>query len=156
MKNASYKVLFLHGLESAPGGTKPSFLTESGFEVINPALPKESFDRSVQIAQDIVNHTAPDVIVGSSRGGAVAMAIDPQGAKRVLIAPAYKKYCVSPVGIDESVTILHSVCDDIIPLTDSVELSTGWGCRIYACGADHRMSDSDALKMLKAVISESR
>ena len=150
------KILFLHGLESAPGGLKPSFLKAEGYDVINPALPKESFEISTKVAQDAIEEFSPDIIVGSSRGGAVAMAVDPKGARRILIAPAYKKYGVKCENLDESVVLLHSVCDDIIPINDSVELTTHYGCRIYGCGADHRMSDIDALKMLKAVVSEGR
>ena len=149
------KILFLHGLESSPGGKKPIFLREEGYWVVNPALPKESFKTSVEIAQDEINRDVPDIIVGSSRGGAVAMAVDARGIKKVLIAPAHKRYNVSTDSLDETTTILHSVCDDIVPLIDSVELSTAYGCRIHVCGADHRMSDPDALKMLKAAIRES-
>ena len=70
------KVLFLHGLNSKPGGAKAQALKAAGFDVLNPALPNEPFNISVKIAQDVVNCDRPDVIVGSSRGGAVAMAID--------------------------------------------------------------------------------
>mgnify|MGYP003646977443 CR=1 FL=1 len=48
------KILFLHGLESKPNGTKPRFLREKGFEVFNPHLPKSSFEESIKIAQDTV------------------------------------------------------------------------------------------------------
>lgn len=51
------KILFLHGWTSVPGGRKPTFLTNAGHTVLNP-----------------LHH--PDVVVGSSRGGAVAMNIE--------------------------------------------------------------------------------
>ena len=69
-------VLFLHGWNSKPGGVKPSFLAAHGHTVINPRLPDEDFDESVRIAQAEVDQNRPDVVVGSSRGGAVAMNID--------------------------------------------------------------------------------
>ena len=31
-------VLFLHGLESKPGGTKPTYLEDNGYCVLNPCL----------------------------------------------------------------------------------------------------------------------
>ena len=86
----SLKVLFLHGLESKPGGTKAKVLESAGHEVINPRLPRESFRESTRIAQAVIDSEKPDVIVGSSRGGAVAMAVDQKDSKVVLIAPAWK------------------------------------------------------------------
>ena len=32
------KILFLHGFGSDPNGIRPTFLEESGYEVIHPAL----------------------------------------------------------------------------------------------------------------------
>ena len=53
-----------------------TYLKEHGQEVINPALPDEDFDEFLRIAQAEFDQNEPDVIVGSSRGGAVAMNID--------------------------------------------------------------------------------
>ena len=83
------KVRFLQGLESKPGGSKVQHLMDRGHTVFNPALPKPDFEESVRIAQEEVDVNRPDVIVGSSRGGAVAMAVDRAGARLVLIAPAW-------------------------------------------------------------------
>lgn len=66
------KTLFLHGWQSAPGGLKPTFLKDCGYEVLNPALPEDDFDTAVRIAQAEYDQGQPDVVVGSSRGGAVA------------------------------------------------------------------------------------
>jgi len=142
------KVLFLHGLESKPGGAKANVLKEVGYEVLNPALPKESFEDSVKIAQDIVGAHAPEYIVGSSRGGAVAMEIDPGNAKLVLIAPAWKRFGVDPV-VSSSTVILHSKNDNIIPIEDSEKLAELNNATIEVCGTCHRMSDAEALDVLK-------
>ncbi len=66
------KVLFLHGWQSTPGGVKPTDLKEHGHEVLNPALP-DDFDIAVGIAQAEFDRHRPDLVVGSDRGGAVAM-----------------------------------------------------------------------------------
>ncbi len=66
------RVLFLHGWTSVPGGVKPTYLKNACHEVINPSLPDDDFDESVRIAEAEYNGHRPDVIVGSSRGGAVA------------------------------------------------------------------------------------
>ena len=72
------KILFLHGWTSVPGGRKPTFLKDHGHEVLNTALPDEDFEKAVRIAQSEFDQHRPDVVVGSSRGGAVAMNIDAQ------------------------------------------------------------------------------
>ena len=145
------KILFLHGLESTPGGKKPAFLKAEGYEVINPALPKEPFNVACMIAQDAVNHFCPDIVVGSSRGGAVAMSIDTKSADLVLIAPAWKRY-----GVKNSISsafILHCESDDVVPFEDTQELfRANRGVTVISCGEDHRMSDERALKELTDVI----
>ena len=141
------KVLFLHGLESKPGGTKAIALKEAGYEVLNPALPRKPFDIAVKIAQDVINNEKPSVIVGSSRGGAVAMAVDPKGADLVLIAPAWKKYGVSK-SINKAI-ILHSETDDIVPFEDTQELfRNNTGLHVISCNDDHRMRKEETLKII--------
>src|SRR5437899_2455168 len=86
------RILFLHGWRSVPGGVKPTFLVHHGHSVINPKLPDEDFDEAVRIAQAEFDKHQPQVIVGSSRGGAVAMNIEIGLAKLVLLCPAWKKF----------------------------------------------------------------
>jgi predicted esterase YcpF (UPF0227 family) len=69
------KILFLHGWTSVPGGVKPTFLAQHGHEVFNPKLPDEDFALALKIAQAEFDKHQPDVVVGSSRGGTVAMNI---------------------------------------------------------------------------------
>ncbi len=141
------KVLFLHGLNSRPGGAKAQALKDAGFSVLNPALPNEPFDISVKIAQDVVSCDRPDVIVGSSRGGAVAMAVDPKGAKLILIAPAWKKYC--PTKKIESAIILHSKTDDIVPFEDTQELfRSNADITVITCNDNHRMRKEETLEKI--------
>ncbi len=54
----------------------PTFLAQHGHEFINPALPDEDFEGAVRIAQAEFDRHQPDVVIGSSRGGAVAMNIN--------------------------------------------------------------------------------
>ncbi len=148
------KVLFLHGLESKPGGSKAKALKEAGFEVLNPALPKTPFDISVKIAQDVINVDKPDVIVGSSRGGAVAMAVNARGAAVILIAPAWKKYGVSKK--IESAIILHSETDDIVPFCDTEELvKENSNIKLIKCKDDHRMRKKKTLKKIVECVNNS-
>ncbi|MFO0944490.1 MAG: alpha/beta hydrolase [Planctomycetota bacterium] len=145
-----HKILFLHGLDAAPGGFKPTYLRQKGFEVLNPALPKESLEESFRIAAEEYHKARPPVIVGSSRGGAVAMAIAPPDANLVLIAPAWRWCEVEPT-VPPNTIILHSQGDEIIPFEDSVHLVANNRLPIEnfrAVGVDHRMNDPEALDSL--------
>ena len=46
------KILFLHGLEGNPEGSKPTFLKQEGYRVIAPSLPKNDWELSVARAED--------------------------------------------------------------------------------------------------------
>ena len=86
------KILFLHGWISVPGGVKPTYLTQHGHEVLNPKLPDDDFAAALTIAQAEFDQHLPDVIVGSSRGGALAMNLDCGDTPLVLLCPAWKEY----------------------------------------------------------------
>jgi len=145
------KILFLHGLESTPGGKKPTTISNAGYEVIEPSLPSTSWADSVSAAQEAYDAEQPDIVVGSSRGGAVAMAADMSPRKMVLIAPAWKKYCPNCT-ISPTTTILHSPEDDVISFADSRLLSKMFGAELVIAGDDHRMNDSGALaKLIQAL-----
>ena len=79
------KILFLHGSGATPGGTKPTFLRNNGYTVLNPYLPVDDFDVCVCIAQAEFDEQQPDVVVGSSRGGAVAVNINTGTTPLVLL-----------------------------------------------------------------------
>ena len=137
------KVLLLHGKESQPGGSKAVAIKDAGHELINPDL-RTGWAEAIQIAQDAVDIHQPDVVVGSSRGGAIAANIDTNGAPRVLIAPAWNMFGQSDT-VPSNTVILHSEADDIVPFEDSVDLAERTGAKLVSVGKDHRMSDSEAL-----------
>lgn len=147
------KILFLHGWHSVVGGVKPTFLKNAGHEVINPALDDDDFDAAVRTAQSEYDLHQPDVIVGSSRGGAVAMNIDSKDTPLVLLCPAWKKWGTVKT-IKPNSVILHSRQDDVIPFADSEELVANSGLppeTLIEVGNDHRLADVEPLKaMLEA------
>ena len=151
--------MLFRSLDSRPGGRKPLFLTGCGLQVVNPLLPRDDFPESVRIAGARLAEDAPDVVVGSSRGGAVAMALRPTAARLVLIAPAWRHFGVEP-RLEGSPTILHSEQDEIIPIEDSRELlrrsSLPNSC-LQVVGRDHSMNDPEALSaLLEAVRGEAK
>lgn len=148
------KVLFLHGWRSVPGGVKPTHLIAHGHEVINPALPDEDFPEAVRIAQAEFDRHRPQVVVGSSRGGAVAMNIVSGDARLVLLCPAWRKYGPAKA-VKPGTVILHSRADDVVPFADSEELVRTSGPPspvLIEVGTDHRLADPEPLAaMLNAV-----
>jgi hypothetical protein len=90
------KVFSLHGWTSTPGGLKPTYLKDHGHEVLNSALPDDDFDAAVGIALAEFDRGQPDVVVGSSRGGAVAMNIDAGPTPLVLLCPAWRRWTPGP------------------------------------------------------------
>jgi hypothetical protein len=147
------KILFLHGWQSVPGGVKPTYLAQHGHEVINPKLPDEDFEAATRIAQAEFDKHQPQVVVGSSRGGAVAININSRDARLVLLCPAWKKWGTAKT-VEPDTVILHSRADDAIPFADSAELVRNSGLPASALvevGTDHRLADPEALAaMLKA------
>ena len=147
------KIIFLHGWQSVPGGVKPTFLARHGHEVVNPKLPDEDFNEAVRIAQTVFDKHQPAVVVGSSRGGAVAMNIISGTARLVLLCPSWKKYG-SARTVKPGSVILHSRADDVVPFADSEELvriSRLPASALIEVGHDHRMADPEPLrKMLEA------
>lgn len=144
------RILFLHGWHSVVGGVKPTYLKNAGHEVINPALDDDDFDLAVRTAQAEYDQHQPDVIVGSSRGGAVAMNINSSDTPLILLCPAWKNWGTAKI-IKPNSVILHSRKDDVIPFADSEELVASSGLppkMLIEVGADHRLADVEPLKAM--------
>lgn len=139
------KILFLHGLESGPHGTKVRHLRARGLDLTAPQLSShlvsevmrdgptpESLRAAMQVSIDeaaaVLGGASFDVVVGSSFGGAIACALAVAGyaGPLVLLAPAARKL----LGIDAlpmrsgPTVVLHARQDEIIEVTDSVLLAT--------------------------------
>ena len=129
------KILFLHGWHSVPGGVKPTFLAQHGHTILNPKLSDEDFTEAVKIAQGEFDKHQPQVVVGSSRGGAVAINIIIGSAKIVLLCPAWKKFGTVKT-VKPGTVILHSRADDVVPFADSDELVRNSGAALIEVGTD--------------------
>ena len=149
------KILFLHGFGATPGGTKPTFLKANGFAVCNPLLPNDDFDACVRIAQAEWERYQPDVIVGSSRGGAIALNIDSGQTPLVLLCPAWKRWGRAPT-VKPNTLILHAEADEAVPFAHSVELVRRSGLpdsALIRTGSEHRLIDPDSLDSLLRAIA---
>lgn len=147
-------ILFLHGWHSVPGGVKPSYLRDHGHVVINPALDDDDFHVAIRTAQAEFDRHQPAVVVGSSRGGAIAMNINSGKARLVLLCPAWKRWGTVRMVRPDTI-ILHSRADDVIPFADSEELAAQSGATLIEVGDDHRLADPEPLAAMLRACSRS-
>jgi len=148
------KVLFLHGL-SSDGSAKSGFMRSLGYDVLTPNLSDWFFSKAIAQAQAVYDSFGPDVIVGSSRGGAVAMNLESRDTPLILLAPAWKQW-----GNVDRITkprsfVIHSMHDEIVPYDDSVSLwVSSTGLELICAGADHRLNDAEARGMLRFALGQ--
>ena len=93
------RVLFAHGLWSAPGGSKPSYMKEVlGWDVVCPDMRRNGWGVSSQaltVRQELESSGSFDILIGSSFGAlAIANAVEGyEGDLRLaLLAPAFGVY----------------------------------------------------------------
>jgi hypothetical protein len=149
-------ILFLHGWHSVPDDVHPSYLKDCGHEVINPTLDDDDFDAALATAQGEFDRHHPRVVVGSSRGGAIAMNMNSGQAKLVLLCPAWHRWgtAMTAKTVKPGTVILHSRADRLVPFADSQDLVTVSGLPAWTLievGSDHRLADRGSLEtMLRA------
>jgi hypothetical protein len=123
------RILYLHGSSAGPFGPKTEHLERHGHEVVGrprlpyPRYPRRSwrwlaayFDQrwfrdAVRAAQESHDACRPDVVVGSSMGGAVAMNLAAPDTPGVLLAPAWRAWYALRFGaarrVRAKVVIVH-------------------------------------------------
>jgi len=95
----------------------------------------------------IVDEYDPEVIVGSSRGGAVALAIR-SDRPLILLAPAWRFFGVRPRQ-DAAGVVIHSGRDRLVPVGHSRGLCRRCpGLRLVEAGCDHRLNCPASRKAL--------
>jgi predicted esterase YcpF (UPF0227 family) len=147
-------ILYLHGLHSNPNSRKTKFLREQGHQVITPRLPDDDFDLAYRIAATTAAAHDLDVIVGSGRGGAVAMKavqFAHGDTPLVLICPAWRRYLGQVLPLTENTVILHSPHDEEVPITDSQDIHS---LIFKEVGESHRMNNQEAQQALLDAINE--
>ena len=144
-------VVFSHGQESGPWGTKIRAMAELVKElgcaaesidyqgIVDPA---ERVEKCVRECADIDDGI---VLVGSSMGGHVATA----AAERVgaiglfVLAPAYFMEChvaVTPEPPDIPICIVHGWHDDIVPVENSIRYARNCSATLHLVDGDHRLT----------------
>jgi len=148
--SSSLKVQFIHGLESSPQGKKAQQLAQE-FNALTPAMNTNDFEGCVQLQTEQLGNFLPDVVVGSSFGGAVALALLQRGlwsGPTLLLAHAGLRYGLPaslPSGV--KVWLVHGTSDEVIDSQDSHRLAAAGNAesiRLIEVDDDHRLNKSVA------------
>ena len=147
------KIIFSHGKESGPWGTKIKSLAKIaqkyGFEVdsLDYRAYSNPDDRVYQLLNYLSDEEDEYILVGSSMGGYVSLVasekVHPKGI--FLMAPAlylegyqkqeYPSNC-------KNIEIVHGKSDDVIPFANSVKFAKESKCTLHLIEGDHRLTSS--------------
>ncbi|WP_240615621.1 YqiA/YcfP family alpha/beta fold hydrolase [Alteromonas facilis] len=146
------KVIFSHGKESGPWGSKIKSLAEiaksAGFEVdsIDYTLTYNPDERVDILSSYLAKETDDFVLVGSSMGGYVslvnAMELHPKGL--FLLAPALfmPNYAVQHYKQTCHTEIVHGWSDTVIPIEHSIQFGEKNKTTLHLIDGDHSLSSS--------------
>jgi pimeloyl-ACP methyl ester carboxylesterase len=165
MMNSIGTVVFSHGRESGPWGSK---ITAMAAVVRDLGMGVESVDyrglddpaaRVRKLLEQGAQFTQPLVLVGSSMGGHVAgAAASPLRARGLfLLAPAfymagYEQY--TPQDVACPTVIVHGWHDDIVPVENSIRWAREHDSTLHLLNSDHRLEDQieEICRLLRAFL----
>lgn len=144
-------VIFSHGQESGPWGTKIRAMAEKvrklgcnadSIDYQGIADPAERVQKLLTECRDI---GGPLILVGSSMGGhvATAAAAELKAAGLFVLAPAYymKGYeDLTPPAPDLPICIVHGWNDDIVPVENSIRFAATSKATLHVIDGDHRLT----------------
>lgn len=146
-------IIFSHGKESGPWGTKIRALAEIakrfGHKVdsIDYSDMQNPDERVQTLSRVLDSINQPVILVGSSMGGYVSlvasMEYDCKGV--FLLAPAlympdYEKQ--SYTSLTSNICVVHGMGDDIIPYQNSQRYCQESGSELHLIDGDHRLNSS--------------
>ncbi|MEM1264104.1 MAG: alpha/beta fold hydrolase [Pseudomonadota bacterium] len=151
----SLAVVFSHGQESGPWGTKIRALADvaryrqlavTSVDYRGMADPGDRVDKLISVCRGI---DAPLLLVGSSMGGhvATAAAATIKPAAVFAMAPAYHVpgfEALTPDPPPCPLTIVHGWRDDVVPLAGVLSFAEAARAETHIIDSDHRLSDSVA------------
>jgi len=157
---ATIRVQFIHGLEGSPTGAKAQLLA-AHFTALTPAMDTHDFPACVELQARTLVSFCPDVLVGSSFGGAIAVALLQRGdwhGPTLLLAQAARHYGL-PVRLPEGVHVwlVHGQRDDLVDIEDSRALArtgTPEMVRLIEVDDDHSLSGTVASGRLVEIVRE--
>jgi predicted esterase len=158
---APLHVVFSHGKESGPSGTKIDRLTEVArrrgalVDSLDYRADKTPADRVVRLVAHGRGLSAPLVLVGSSLGAYVTLVACRELRARALflMAPAVfldaPGYEVSAFGeLPRDVVVVHGWRDDVVPADNAIRFARAQRAELTLLDAEHRLSDDRSLAVL--------
>jgi len=144
-------VVFSHGQESGPWGTKINVMAETvrklgcdadSVDYQGIADPSERVRKLIDYCKPL---TKPLVLVGSSMGGHVATAAaDTVNAVGLFVlAPAYYMEGyedLTPIAPTIPISIVHGWNDDIVPVENSIRYAGVCKASLHIVDGDHRLT----------------
>lgn len=144
-------IVFSHGQESGPWGTKIKVMAETarslGCEADSVdyqgiADPSERVDKLISYCEPL---NSPLILVGSSMGGHVATAAaDTVNAVGLFVlAPAYYMpgyEDLTPSAPKMPVSIVHGWNDDVVPVENSIRWASESKATLHIVDGDHRLT----------------
>jgi len=144
-------VIFSHGQESGPWGTKIRAMAErvramgcvaDSIDYQGIADPSERVEKCVHVCADL---DRPLILVGSSMGGHVATAAAERlaAAGLFVLAPAYfmEGYeDLTPDPPSMPICIVHGWHDDIVPVENSIRYARSCSATLHIVDGDHRLT----------------
>lgn len=149
------KVIFSHGKESGPWGSKISRLAtiaeQMGYQVesIDYTDLQDPDERVKRLDQVLSQEQGEFLLVGSSMGGYVSLAAAetrrPKGM--FLLAPALfmPGYIRQAFAGSAPIEIVHGWSDDVIPPEHSIRFAKAHNCALHLIAGDHRLNTSLAV-----------
>ena len=151
MKHVGNLVVFAHGMESAPWGTKITALAaiarQKGFTPESPDFRHtQDFDERVhhllKLNPSCGGHL---VLAGSSMGGYVAAhactQLKPAGL--FLMAPAlyFEGYDSEPLDCPTLTTVVHGWGDDVVPVAQALRFAQPRNAELHLLDSGHTLND---------------
>jgi pimeloyl-ACP methyl ester carboxylesterase len=146
-------VIFSHGQESGPWGTKIRAMADTvralgcnadSIDYRGIADPSQRVERLIEACRDIDDRL---VLAGSSMGGHVATAAaEPAAAAGLFVlAPAYYMPGyeeLTPPPPDVPICIVHGWRDAVVPVDNSLRFARSARAELHVLDGDHRLTDN--------------
>jgi predicted esterase len=146
-------VIFSHGQESGPWGTKIRAMADCvrGMGCKADSLDYQGMadptERVTKLVDECGAIDAPLVLVGSSMGGHVATAAASplHAAGLFVLAPAYYMPGyeeLTPIPPGMPTCIVHGWRDDVVPVENSIRFAKSCNAELHILDGDHRLTDN--------------
>ena len=146
-------VVFSHGQESGPWGTKIKAMADQvrgvgcRVESIDYQGITDPTDRVTKLINSCKGFAAPLILVGSSMGGHVATAAAPavNAIGLFVLAPAYYMdgfEALTPSAPNIPMVIVHGWHDDIVPVENSIRFARDCAATLHIVDGGHRLTEN--------------